>query len=308
MIIDTHCHYNLEPLFSNNTWEEIEPQVVDEATSSQDLPSHTLRQTSDGRWQKPQLAWKEHWQKAQDSGVIGSVIIGTNFHTSSIAVDLCTHVPSWRAAIGIHPTAYEATDSEETVSDNLDELQLIAGDKRIVAIGETGLDYYHMKREGAAASDISKVKNLQKESFQSHMRLAQEKSLPLIIHVRDTEEEAYSDVLELLRQNRQSDQPFILHCVSGPAKYISQAVEMGGYIGVAGNVTYPSADNIRSLVRAVPTDRILLETDAPFLPPQQNRGKNCEPWMISQTAEYVSQLLGVEPEQFVDNAQRALKI
>lgn len=261
-IFDTHCHYNMDPL-----WSE----------------------------------WQAHWQKSQEFGVDRSLIIGVDLESSRRGVEIAEQDERLYAAVGLHPT-----DIDDSVHEQLDEAmasikQLIHTSKKVSAIGETGLDYYWLEDDQKPAR-IAR----QKETFTAHIHLANEYNLPLIIHARDKGEQAYWDILELVTHHYQFEQPFILHCVSGPMEYVQQAVKLGAYIGMAGNVTYPKAEYLRDLVRSVPTDRLLLETDAPFLPPQQHRGKKCEPWMISETAEFVERELQLDLEKIYQNSYRVL--
>ena len=230
--------------------------------------------------------WHTHWEKAQSCGVTQSIVVGVNGETSQRAVTLAQSNHDLFAAIGYHPTEKENVD--------IDTLETLLPNKKIVAIGETGIDYFHSKEN----IDVFEQKN----HFALHIHLAKKYSLPLIIHCRDTSEQAYWDVLEILDKEKFSGK-FILHCVSGPLAYIQKAVTMGAYFGMAGNMTYKNSEHLRDIVRAIPKDRLLLETDAPFLPPQEFRGKICEPWMITQTAEYVTQQLGLELEQLYQNSQ-----
>jgi TatD DNase family protein len=253
-IFDTHCHYNMTPLYEN---------------------------------------WREHWQKAQEHGVIGSVVVGTNIETSKRAVEIAQVEENLLAAVGVHPHEYndiDSTDLPTILLTHQSVLLMLIKHNPVIAIGETGLDYFRLPSENQEVS----IRN-QQQALRMHIQLANEYSLPLILHVRDTGEQAYWDVLQLLTDDYLFKAPFILHCVSGPKKYVEQALEMGAYIGVAGNATYSSAEPIRELVRLVPNDRLLTETDAPFLPPQPHRGKQCEPWMIAETAKYLVEKLGKEP-------------
>ncbi len=281
-IFDTHSHYNLAP-FSPGDWEK-------------------------------------HWQKAQEHGVVASVVIGTTFAESSLATQIAATDPRLGAAIGIHPAEYNQTavgalqrntglasiavndateDALEDIQTDMDELRLIFA-KEVVAIGETGLDYFHFQDR----SDVEKefIKTIQRAALHAHLRLADGK-VPVILHVRDQAEEAYWDVLHILKEENYSGR-FILHCVSGPLEYVQEALAMGAYVSVAGNVTYTSADHLRAIVRAVPADRLLVETDAPFLPPVPYRGKDCEPWMISKTMEYLVQELKIDSDQVLANSYR----
>lgn len=263
MIIDTHCHYNLDPLFDN---------------------------------------WQQHWKKAQQHGVEKSIIVGTDLETSKKAIEISRGDPNLFASIGTHPNATEGSNEK-----NLTKLSSLLKTHRsqIIAIGETGLDYYRTKEKDRNETAVSQKKNLI-----SHIQLAQEHQLPLILHVRDKEEpetpqagNAYWDILEILKKHHLGQQPFVLHCISGPKNYLLQALDLGAYIGIAGNITYPNAEQLRDLVKIVPEDRLLLETDAPFLPPQEFRGQKCEPWMIKSTAEFVEKELGVNRDQLLNNSK-----
>ncbi|HYD35383.1 MAG TPA: TatD family hydrolase [Vitreimonas sp.] len=279
MIFDTHCHYNLPPLYPD---------------------------------------WQQQWHKAQEHGVEKSVVIGTDFASSMVATEIAEQEQNLYAAIGIHPEVYQSkvekneTGFESQLEDihtDIKELSLLITGQKVMAVGEVGLDYYWVKPEHKAHT-----MTLQKEAFIAHIKLAQEHSKPLILHVRDKEipeeptaDNAYWDVISLLKEHHDEKQPFILHCASGPLNYIRQALEMGAYIGLAGNVTYKNADHLRSIAKITPVERLLLETDAPFLAPQEFRGQPCEPWMIANTAEYVSEFLGVEKQVFANNAHLVFK-
>lgn len=267
-IFDTHCHYNLEPLHSD---------------------------------------WQNHWQQAQENNVVNTMVIGADFASSAMACSVAETNDNFYAAIGIHPDIYSqkwiSTEAfEEDIATDLEELALIHNTHVVRAIGEVGLDYYRL------APDDVLSKKAQQSALRAHILYAEEKNLPLILHVRDKEESAYWDTLSLLKSHKQSDIPFILHCVSGPEKYVQEALSMGAYVSVAGNVTYKNADHIRTLVSLVPEDKLLLETDAPFLPPQQYRGKQCEPWMISLTAEYLQDVLHRDLNQIYNNSLKIFNI
>jgi TatD DNase family protein len=283
MIIDTHCHYNLEPLYSDE--------------------------------QKDLDVWKKHWRKAQENGVEKSIVVGTHLQTSVLALEMATQEKNLFATIGTHPYIYaepeiiqkiETQQLDDCLADlhtDIEKLSQLKSDK-LVAIGEVGLDYFHLNQQKSLSDETkTKVKELQKVAFKKHIELAQEKNLPLILHVRDQGEEAYLDVLRCLKETDYSGK-LILHCVSGPEEYVKQAIEMGAYVGVAGNVTYKSADHIRALVKLAPIDRVLLETDAPYLPPQEFRGQVCEPWMISLTAQFIEKELGILLPQVQENTYR----
>ncbi|MDQ3008223.1 MAG: TatD family hydrolase [bacterium] len=276
MLFDSHCHYNLEPIYAN---------------------------------------WHKHWQKAQASGVAGAMVVGADLPSSVLAVKLTNVHPEFKACIGIHPTEYQEFFERPTsptleqglaeLDSQMTELETLLSRNRISAIGETGLDFYRLDSNSSMADS---VKKLQHAAFIRHLKLAALYSLPTIIHVRDTGLDAYNEILQLLEENLAPSQTFVLHCISGTASYLDKALKLGAFIGVAGNVTYKNADNIRSLVRMVPKDRLLLETDAPFLAPHPHRGSPCDPWMISLTAEYLTEEMGINEEQIYQNTQKVFKL
>ncbi|MBU0974937.1 TatD family hydrolase, partial [Patescibacteria group bacterium] len=176
---------------------------------------------------------------------------------------------------------------------------------KLVAIGEIGLDYYRLKNKGLKR-DL--VVEMQKKLFVSQLELAFQNDLVAIIHVRDQndrlENNAYNDVLNILKkvinETKTSKKiKFVLHCASGSLTYIQEAIALGAYIGIAGNVTYDNAQKLREIIKITPSNRLLLETDAPYLVPKsmQNLTKNqnqfCEPYMIKATANYLQQKMGL---------------
>ncbi|HCR81512.1 MAG: Mg-dependent DNase [Candidatus Pacebacteria bacterium GW2011_GWB1_47_8] len=258
-IVDTHCHYNMEPLYKD---------------------------------------WQTYWQKAKEHGVVGGVIAGTQTETVNRAFVINAKEPNLLVSVGIHPShAHEITPSQ------LDEAAKTWVTKKFHAVGETGLDFYRLDR---ASTDFDQQTNQQKMIFRWHLQFAQTHNMPLILHVRDKAEDydAYWETLDILEEAYQGTKPFVLHCASGPADYIQKALVMGGYIGFDGNITYPNANEVRDLIKSVPADRLLIETDAPFLAPQTYRGQTCEPWMIVETAKYVEKELELDLNQILENTQR----
>lgn len=260
-LFDSHCHYNLEPLYEH---------------------------------------WREHWQAAQHAGVIGAVVVGTDSTTSERAVKIAAHEPTLVAAVGIHPT--EAGSSEQMasatqLSEHVRQWKTIGP---IGAIGETGLDYFRLT---ADAEQTEIIKERQREAFRAHLEVAAELTLPILVHVRDQAEAAYTDVLALIKPFADNI-PIVLHCFSGPAWYLDKALTLGCYISFAGNITYPSAGQLRDHLHRVPADRLLIETDAPFLPPQSHRGEVCAPAYIAETARFLQQECAVDPAQLLYNAQQ----
>jgi TatD DNase family protein len=277
-LIDTHCHYNMDPLWSD---------------------------------------WRQHWAKAQAHGLESSVIAGADKTSCERGLAIAEQEPHLFPALGFHPEVYDQrvtelmsagldvatlkTEAEKLLAQDLAWMIDQSKTHRIIAVGETGLDYYYFKPEEAALNALKT--SVQKTAFIAQIGLANQLKLPLIIHTRDTGEAAYRDALELLKLHYNFAKPFVFHCASGPLDFIAEAISLGGYVGFDGNLTYKKNDLLVELFTAVPTNRILLETDAPFLPPQEFRGKTCEPWMMSLTANYIQTRLATDPELCTTNAK-----
>ncbi len=203
--------------------------------------------------------------------------------------------PEVFACVGRHPTSAGGFD-ERAVAD----VEELAAHERVLAIGESGLDYY---RDGADRDD-------QRAAFEAQIGVAGRTALPLVIHVRDPRgsDLALSEAFAILASDAEG-LTVILHCCSAPPQRIGEAAERGWYCSFAGNVTYPSAGELRESVRLVPEELLLVETDSPFLAPQPVRGKPNEPAQVVDVAEVVAAERGVpyeELERTVEaNAARA---
>ena len=189
------------------------------------------------------------------------------------------------ASTGLHP--HEASVAGAA---DYDEMSRLAQHPKLIAWGEIGLDYFydHSPRE------------IQKEVFRRQMELAQAARLPIIIHCRpsNNSENAWDDTLGMLQQHwAPSGLPGILHCFTGEWKHAEAALAIGFYISFAGNVSYSKAENIRQAATLVPLDRMLIETDSPYLAPLPHRGKRNEPGFVVNTAEVIAQLRGSSKEE-----------
>ncbi|MBI3320120.1 MAG: TatD family hydrolase [Candidatus Omnitrophica bacterium] len=215
--------------------------------------------------------------RARAAGVAQCVSIGTSSQSSHAAVALAKRYPMLRAAVGVHP--HEADAVTEAV---IEEIEPLTAEPSVVAIGEVGLDTY---REHASFDNQVRL-------LRGFLALARRSRLPLIIHCR----QAYEPLLKLLRQEDGGTWQGLIHCASGPPEFIQGALALGLSISFAGNVTFPNAAALRALVPLVPDDRLLMETDAPFLAPQPVRGKPNEPAYVAHTASCLAQLRGVSLE------------
>ena len=230
--------------------------------------------------------------RAEWSGVSAIIDVGESLATSLRCIAHAERYKNIFASVGIHPHhAARASEAE------MEEIARIADDPAVVAIGETGLDYYR----GRASRE------LQVELFRRLLQIAIEKMLPVIVHCR----EAYADVIALLREADGEGAQGVLHCFSGSSGDADALVEMGYYISVGGPLTYPGNASLRSTVQHLPLERILVETDCPYLPPQGHRGKRNEPANAVYVAREVARLRGLTVERIAEvtteNAVRLFK-
>jgi TatD DNase family protein len=226
-------------------------------------------------------------ERARQAGLqrILAIGSGTGPGTLDCAIKIAEQHDWIYATMGIHPHEAElATEADFA------EMEQLAKHKKIMAWGEIGLDYFY---------DHS-PRDIQKEVFRRQMELARAARLPIVIHCRPTNnsENAWDDTLEMLRQHwASSGIAGILHCFTGEWKHAKTALDMGFYVSFAGNVSFPKAENIRESARQAPLDRMLIETDSPFLAPVPHRGKRNEPAFVVNTAETIGGLRGISKEE-----------
>lgn len=216
-------------------------------------------------------------ERAVATGVIRMITIGINRETSRRAVALAEQYEAVYAAVGIHPN--DAGEWDESAKA---ELRHLAAHPKVVAIGEIGLDYYWDRVP----------RDRQQAVFRAQLDLAAELGLPVIIHDR----EAHADVLRVVQawaaEAAPGERQGVFHCFSGDEEMARRALDLGFFIGVDGPVTFKNARRLQALVAALPLDRLLLETDAPFLTPHPYRGKRNEPAYVRLVAEKVAELHG----------------
>ena len=217
-------------------------------------------------------------EKADRAGVTEVITIGINLATSRKAVDIAHRFPQVHAVVGVHP--HEASSLDDSA---LRELRSLAGDPRVVGIGETGLDFY---RNLSPRPD-------QERSFREHLELARESGLPAVIHDRD----AHSDTMRILEDYAPYDGRLVLHCFSGDLEMAQACLDMGGYISVAGPVTFKNNARLRDIVKEIPLERLLLETDSPYLSPHPYRGKPNSPARLVLIAEKLAEIKGIPLEE-----------
>jgi len=219
--------------------------------------------------------------RAADAGVGEVITIGTRLSQSADLITLARRSGVW-CTVGVHPhNVGETPVADAAVIANL------AVDPRVVGIGESGLDYFYDK----APHDV------QKASFREHIRAARLAGLPLVIHARNAD----ADIATIVHEEWDAGGPFklLLHCFSSGRPLAEAALELGGYISFSGMVTFPKAGELREIARDVPGDRLLVETDAPYLAPVPYRGKRNEPSYVRETARVLAETRGLAFDDLV---------
>jgi TatD DNase family protein len=225
--------------------------------------------------------------RARDTGVETIVAIGSGTGPGSLdcGIALAAEYEFIYATIGIHP--HEAQLATEA---DFRELEQLAKRPKVIAWGEIGLDYFY---------DHS-PRDIQRNIFLRQLELARSAKLPIVIHCRpsDGSDDAWRECLQLLGDNwTTANLGGILHCFTGSLEHAQSALEMGFMISFAGNITFPKAQQIRDVAKEVPLDRLLIETDSPFLAPTPNRGKRNEPAFVKEVARQLGELRGLSTEE-----------
>ena len=216
--------------------------------------------------------------RAAEAGVSAMLNISTRKREWADIIATAEKAPNIWASVGIHP--HEADSHAD-----IDTAQLVAASNhpKVVAIGETGLDYFydHSDREQ------------QQTSFRAHLVASRETGLPVIVHTRDAEE----DTARILREEMgKGPFPGVIHCFTASGEFADIALELGLFISISGIVTFKNAQDLRETAARIPEERLLIETDSPFLAPVPHRGKSCEPAFVADTGRFLADLRGVAVE------------
>lgn len=216
-------------------------------------------------------------ERAHAAGVGTMLGISTREAEWAEVVALAEVNPDIWATVGIHP--------HETDAHEIDAARLIDAAKhlKVIGIGETGLDYFYDHSDRAR----------QRDSFRAHISAARESGLPLIVHTRDAEEDTAAILRDEMGKGAFTG---VIHCFTASAAFAEQALALGFYISLSGIVTFKNARDLQAVAATLPADRILIETDSPFLAPVPFRGTVCEPAYVVETATFLARLRGVEPE------------
>ena len=234
-------------------------------------------------------------------------LVGTQADTSKQAVEWADKYDWMYASVGLHPIQEYKTQVKEEADEfiargeqfDYDYYKSLAVHPKVIAIGETGLDRFHIP----TSVDPEVVMNRQKETFLEHAKLAAEVGKPLVVHVR----EAHSDMIEIIKSpisNLQSPTPGVIHCYTGNWEYAQEYLKAGFYLGFTGVITYPPKKTdpapqawLNEVVKKVPIDRIVVETDAPYLAPHIIRGQRNEPWRVEEVVKRIAEVRNISYEE-----------
>jgi TatD DNase family protein len=216
--------------------------------------------------------------RARKAGVVAVLNAGTDLRSSGRSVELSRQYPQISASVGIHPHGASGVQANW-----IEELEKMAGLDLVLAIGETGLDFFRNLSPRESQVDL----------FREHLRLACRVGKPVIIHSRD----AHAETLRILKEEELPYPAGVMHCFSGDRHWADAFLDLGFYISIAGPVTYPRSHDLRDLLKFIPSDRLLLETDAPYLPPQAYRSERNEPAYIRLTYERAALALDLDPDE-----------
>ncbi len=237
------------------------------------------------------------FDRARSAGVEIIVCVGIDLKSSREAIALANLRTELLATVGIHPN-----DGGELPLGWLDELRDLAGQRRVVAIGEIGLDYYRH----------STPRELQKQLFRQQLDLAAELGLPVVVHNREADADVATELLRWSAGLSGSHPRGVLHCFSGDRNLMNAVVDAGFYVSFAGPITYANGKKAAEMAAAAPWARLLVETDSPYLAPHPNRGKRNEPALVRLVVERLAELRGESVERTIEitgrNAERLFRL
>lgn len=225
---------------------------------------------------------REILTRARDTGVVAMLNISTRESEWDAVIATAEREADVWATVGIHPHEADQHPDVDTA-----RLVAAAAHPRVVGIGESGLDYYYDHSD----------RDAQRASFRSHLAACRETGLPIVVHTRDAED----DTAAILRDELGKGAfPGVLHCFTGSAELARIALDLGFYISISGIVTFKSAQALQAVAKDLPLDRLLIETDAPFLAPVPHRGKQGEPAFVADTCRFLANLRGEDPDVLAD--------
>jgi TatD DNase family protein len=218
-------------------------------------------------------------ERARVAGVTTMLNISTRASEWDEVIGLAERESDVWASVGVHP--HDADTHSEVETDTLTER---AKHPRVVGIGESGLDFYYDRSD----------RDRQRASFRAHIAAARDTGLPIIVHTREAEEDTYRILAEEMGKGAFTG---VIHCFTASSAFAAQALDIGLYISMSGIVTFKNARDLQETARSIPADRLLIETDSPFLAPVPHRGRTCEPAFVADTAAFLAGLRGESVEE-----------
>ena len=244
--------------------------------------NHTHFDFADG--EQP-LTASEQLELANQAGILGVVQVGVTLESSIWSANLAAREPRVLAAVALHPNEAPLYETEDALSAAIAEIESLAAQPRVRAIGETGLDFFRTEGDSSLA--------LQQMSFEEHIRIAKEHDIALMIHDR----EAHDEVLETLDRVGAPNR-VVLHCYSGNLEFAKKVADRGWYMSFAGNITIKRNQHLRDALEWAPKELVLVETDAPFLTPEPFRGRPNAFYLVPITVRKMAEVRGVDVNEF----------
>ena len=243
--------------------------------------NHTHLEIADG--DQP-MDYQDHMSLAGQVGILGAVQVGVTLESSKWCAEVAAKDSRLLAAVAIHPNEAAKYESKQALDNDIEGIVLLAGEPRVRAIGETGLDFFRTE-------DTQGIE-FQQYSFERHIDIAKQHNLALQIHDRD----AHDKVVETLLRNGAPDK-VVFHCYSGDLELAKICSENGWYASFAGNITIKRNQHLRDSLKVMPKTKILVETDAPFLTPEPLRGRPNAPYLVPITVRFMAQQLGMDANE-----------
>ncbi|CAB4549186.1 MAG: YchF/TatD family DNA exonuclease [Actinobacteria bacterium] len=243
--------------------------------------NHTHLEIADG--DQP-MNYQDHLALANQVGILGAVQVGVTLESSRWSAQVAATEPRLLAAVAIHPNEAARYESQKQLDLDIDGIAELASQERVRAIGETGLDFYRTESEQG--------KVFQQHSFERHIQIAKDHNLALQIHDRDAHSEVVETLLRVGGPNK-----VVFHCYSGDIDLAKICAEHGWYTSFAGNITIKRNQHLRDSLKHMPVDKILVETDAPFLTPEPLRGRPNAPYLVPITVRFMAVELGMDADE-----------
>lgn len=266
---------------ADGTRQKLSYPELPEPLSVGTYDNHTHLEIADG--DQP-MNYKDHLALANQVGILGAVQVGVTLESSKWSAGVAASDNRLLAAVAIHPNEAASYESKQKLDLDIDGIAVLASQERVRAIGETGLDFYRTESEQG--------KQFQNHSFERHIQIAKEHNLALQIHDRDAHLEVVETLLRVGAPER-----VVFHCYSGDLDLAKICANHGWYTSFAGNITIKRNQHLRDSLKFMPTDKILVETDAPFLTPEPLRGRPNAPYLVPITVRFMAAELGLDSDE-----------